>query len=70
MHGAVNFSVLRNLIQQYWEEGKLNVDALESIYTIFIDNIDSLGQEANKIYDSKIKKDDKEEEKRKWKRWK
>ena len=40
--GAVNFSVSRNLIQQFCEEGKLNIDALESLYIIFIDNIDSL----------------------------
>ena len=41
----------------------MNVDALESLYIIFTDNIDSLYQEAKIIYDSKIKKDDKEEEK-------
>ena len=41
----------------------MNIDALESLYTIFLDNIDSLYQEAKQIYDSKIKKDDKEEEK-------
>ena len=41
----------------------MNVDALESLYIIFTDNIDSLYQEAKQIYDSKIKKDDKEEEK-------
>ena len=51
---------MRNKILQCYEEGKLNVDAVESLYIIFTENIH---QEANKIYDSQIKKEDKEEEK-------